>query len=52
MRLDHCFVSRELMGHVISCEIEGDADMNGFFGSDHCPVVLSMKAGCHLTPPK
>ena len=51
MRLDHCFVSRELLPFVVACEVAGDAHMNGFCGSDHCPVVVTMAAGCHLAAP-
>ena len=45
MRLDHALVSKSLLPLVRSCEIIGTANMSDFFGSDHCPLVLSLDTG-------
>lgn len=45
MRLDHALVTKSLLPLVKGCEIIGTANMSEFFGSDHCPLVLSLAAG-------
>jgi len=58
MRLDHCFVSKELLKFVVSCDIVGNVHDDGSFsrkgtcGSDHFPVIVRMRAGCtRVAPP-
>ena len=44
MRLDYALVSEGLRDLVESCEILGHGSgREGFMGSDHCPVLLTLK---------
>ena len=43
MRLDYALVSEALLPRVVSCEILGQGrDRQGFLGSDHCPIMLTL----------
>eukprot|EP00873_Tetraselmis_striata_P011720 jgi/Tetstr1/431984/TSEL_021461.t1 len=43
MRIDHLLVSTELQQRVLSADILGHGpDMQGFLGSDHCPMMLTL----------
>lgn len=43
MRLDHAFVTRPLLTSVLRCDIASTGlSMDGFYGSDHCPLVLTL----------
>ena len=43
MRIDYALVSRSLLDRVVSCEIMGRGyGLDGFLGSDHCPVMLTL----------
>ncbi len=47
MRIDHALVSKELYmkSTVVRAYALGrGASMDGFMGSDHCPVLLELKA--------
>ncbi|CEM33536.1 unnamed protein product [Vitrella brassicaformis CCMP3155] len=47
MRIDHILVSESLMGRVESVRITGKGTarggMEGFMGSDHCPLVVQLR---------
>ncbi|KAL6552577.1 DNA-(apurinic or apyrimidinic site) endonuclease [Orobanche hederae] len=43
MRIDYFIVSDELQERIVSCEMHGHGiELEGFFGSDHCPVSLEL----------
>lgn len=43
MRIDYALMAQELLPRLSACDILGSgADRNGFLGSDHCPLRLSM----------
>eukprot|EP00257_Ricinus_communis_P019707 XP_015578771.1 DNA-(apurinic or apyrimidinic site) lyase [Ricinus communis] len=43
MRIDYFIVSEKLKGRIISCEMHGQGiELQGFYGSDHCPVSLEL----------
>ncbi|CAA0815338.1 DNA-(apurinic or apyrimidinic site) lyase [Striga hermonthica] len=43
MRIDYFVVSDELKERIVSCEMHGHGiELEGFFGSDHCPVSLEI----------
>ncbi|KAL6545492.1 DNA-(apurinic or apyrimidinic site) endonuclease [Orobanche gracilis] len=43
MRIDYFIVSEELQERIVSCEMHGHGiELEGFFGSDHCPVSLEL----------
>ncbi|KAJ8430702.1 hypothetical protein Cgig2_000267 [Carnegiea gigantea] len=43
MRIDYFLVSEKLKGRIVSCEIHGHGiELEGFYGSDHCPVSLEL----------
>ncbi|EPS63669.1 hypothetical protein M569_11112 [Genlisea aurea] len=49
MRIDYFLVSETLKERVVSCEMHGcGIELEGFYGSDHCPVSLLLS---HTTPP-
>ncbi|KAJ6688282.1 DNA-(APURINIC OR APYRIMIDINIC SITE) LYASE [Salix koriyanagi] len=43
MRIDYFIVSEKLKDRVIQCEMHGHGiELDGFYGSDHCPVSLEL----------
>ncbi|KAJ8553974.1 hypothetical protein K7X08_024652 [Anisodus acutangulus] len=41
MRIDYFIVSEKLKDRIVSCEMHGRGiELDGFYGSDHCPVSL------------
>ncbi|OWM65466.1 hypothetical protein CDL15_Pgr009056 [Punica granatum] len=43
MRIDYFIVSEKLVSRIISCEMHGKGiELEGFYGSDHCPVSLEL----------
>ncbi|KAB2000149.1 hypothetical protein ES319_D12G212100v1 [Gossypium barbadense] len=47
MRIDYFIVSEKLKERVAECEIHGKGiELEGFYGSDHCPVSLQLSEGC------
>ncbi|KAJ1280721.1 hypothetical protein BS78_04G254300 [Paspalum vaginatum] len=43
MRIDYFIVSEQLKDRIISCEMHGRGiELDGFYGSDHCPVSLEL----------
>ncbi|XP_066330507.1 DNA-(apurinic or apyrimidinic site) endonuclease-like [Miscanthus floridulus] len=43
MRIDYFLVSEQLKDRIISCEMHGRGiELDGFYGSDHCPVTLEL----------
>ncbi|KAH9776586.1 DNA-(apurinic or apyrimidinic site) endonuclease [Citrus sinensis] len=43
MRIDYFIVSEELKDRIIACEMQGHGiELEGFYGSDHCPVSLEL----------
>ncbi|KAL4193458.1 hypothetical protein AMTRI_Chr06g199450 [Amborella trichopoda] len=43
MRIDYFLVSEKLKDRLVACEIHGKGiEMEGFYGSDHCPVSLEL----------
>ncbi|KAG9446333.1 hypothetical protein H6P81_012461 [Aristolochia fimbriata] len=43
MRIDYFLVSEQLKDRIVSCEMHGKGiELQGFFGSDHCPVSLEL----------
>ncbi|RZC58824.1 hypothetical protein C5167_006128 [Papaver somniferum] len=43
MRIDYFLVSEPLKDRIVSCEMQGHGiELEGFFGSDHCPVTLEL----------
>lgn len=52
MRIDYFIVSEQLKDRIISCEMHGRGiELDGFYGSDHCPVSLELsKAGAGEAP--
>lgn len=46
MRIDHVLVSNDLMERIAAVEILGHSRHRiGFFGSDHAPVLVTLKSG-------
>ncbi|KAK7302193.1 hypothetical protein RJT34_13075 [Clitoria ternatea] len=45
MRIDYFLVSEELKEKIVACEMHGyGIELEGFYGSDHCPVTLELSA--------
>ncbi|XP_073144664.1 DNA-(apurinic or apyrimidinic site) endonuclease isoform X2 [Henckelia pumila] len=43
MRIDYFIVSEKLSDRIVSCEMHGQGiELEGFYGSDHCPVSLEL----------
>ncbi|XP_020172166.1 DNA-(apurinic or apyrimidinic site) endonuclease [Aegilops tauschii subsp. strangulata] len=43
MRIDYFVVSEGLKDRIVSCEMHGHGiELEGFYGSDHCPVSLEL----------
>lgn len=43
MRIDYVLVSDKLKDRIVSCEMHGQGiELDGFYGSDHCPVSLEL----------
>ncbi|KAL2482670.1 DNA-(apurinic or apyrimidinic site) lyase [Forsythia ovata] len=43
MRIDYFIVSEKLKDRILACEIHGQGiELEGFYGSDHCPVTLEL----------
>ncbi|KAD4889053.1 hypothetical protein R6Q59_034057 [Mikania micrantha] len=43
MRIDYLLVSEKLMDKIVKCEMHGQGiELEGFYGSDHCPVSLEL----------
>ncbi|KAJ7945768.1 DNA-(apurinic or apyrimidinic site) lyase [Quillaja saponaria] len=43
MRIDYFVVSEKLKDRIIACEMHGQGiELEGFHGSDHCPVTLEL----------
>ncbi|KAJ8536559.1 hypothetical protein K7X08_034960 [Anisodus acutangulus] len=43
MRIDYFIVSEKLKDRIVSCEMHGHGiELDGFYGSDHCPVSLEL----------
>nr|GEZ08621.1 DNA-(apurinic or apyrimidinic site) lyase [Tanacetum cinerariifolium] len=43
MRIDYHLVSEELKDKIVKCEMHGQGiELEGFYGSDHCPVSLEL----------
>ncbi|TVU51700.1 hypothetical protein EJB05_03141 [Eragrostis curvula] len=54
MRIDYFIVSEQLKDRIVSCEMHGRGiELEGFYGSDHCPVSLELsKTEAELPEPK
>ncbi|WVZ19832.1 hypothetical protein V8G54_007154 [Vigna mungo] len=45
MRIDYFLVSETLKERIVACEIHGHGiELEGFYGSDHCPVTLELSS--------
>ncbi|XP_057970423.1 DNA-(apurinic or apyrimidinic site) endonuclease [Malania oleifera] len=43
MRIDYFLVSEKLKDKIVACEMHGQGiELQGFYGSDHCPVSLEL----------
>ncbi|KAI5665007.1 hypothetical protein M9H77_24330 [Catharanthus roseus] len=43
MRIDYFIVSEKLQDRIVSCQMHGQGiELDGFYGSDHCPVSLQL----------
>ncbi|KAK9113545.1 hypothetical protein Syun_020342 [Stephania yunnanensis] len=43
MRIDYFIVSEKLKDRIVACEMHGHGiELEGFYGSDHCPVSLEL----------
>ncbi|KAL1363784.1 hypothetical protein HN51_011964 [Arachis hypogaea] len=43
MRIDYFLVSEKLKDRIVACEMHGHGiELQGFYGSDHCPVTLEL----------
>lgn len=43
MRIDYFIVSEKLKDKIVACEMHGHGiELEGFYGSDHCPVSLEL----------
>ncbi|KAK6148166.1 hypothetical protein DH2020_019078 [Rehmannia glutinosa] len=43
MRIDYFIVSEKLQERIVACEMHGHGiELEGFYGSDHCPVSLKL----------
>ncbi|KAJ4712493.1 DNA-(apurinic or apyrimidinic site) lyase [Melia azedarach] len=43
MRIDYFIVSEQLKDRIVACEMQGRGiELEGFYGSDHCPVSLEL----------
>ncbi|KAL3512634.1 hypothetical protein ACH5RR_025351 [Cinchona calisaya] len=48
MRIDYFIVSEKLKDRILSCKMHGQGiELDGFYGSDHCPVSLELSAKSH-----
>uniref|UniRef100_J3NCM9 DNA-(apurinic or apyrimidinic site) endonuclease n=1 Tax=Oryza brachyantha TaxID=4533 RepID=J3NCM9_ORYBR len=53
MRIDYFIVSEKLKDRIVSCEIHGRGiELEGFYGSDHCPVSLELSEEAEAPEPK
>lgn len=51
MRIDLCLVSRDYLPNVECVQITGSgSNRKGFMGSDHCPIVVSLKKPTERDP--
>jgi len=51
MRIDYFIVSEQLKDRIISCEMHGHGiELEGFYGSDHCPVSLELSKAATEAP--
>jgi len=51
MRIDYFIVSEQLKDRIISCEMHGRGiELEGFYGSDHCPVSLELSKAATEAP--
>ncbi|CAM8932237.1 unnamed protein product [Rhodiola kirilowii] len=49
MRIDYFVVSEKLKDRILSCKIHGHGiELEGFYGSDHCPVSLELSPPEHI----
>ncbi|OMP10387.1 Exodeoxyribonuclease III xth [Corchorus olitorius] len=47
MRIDYFIVSDKLKDRIAACEMHGHGiELEGFYGSDHCPVSLQLSDEC------
>ncbi|GMY15018.1 DNA-(apurinic or apyrimidinic site) lyase [Fagus crenata] len=47
MRIDYFVVSEKLKDRIVECEMHGQGiELEGFYGSDHCPVRLELSHAC------
>nr|XP_023918759.1 DNA-(apurinic or apyrimidinic site) lyase [Quercus suber]POF27675.1 dna-(apurinic or apyrimidinic site) lyase [Quercus suber] len=47
MRIDYFIVSEQLKDRITACEMHGQGiELEGFYGSDHCPVTLELSQAC------
>ncbi|EOY22352.1 DNAse I-like superfamily protein isoform 1 [Theobroma cacao] len=47
MRIDYLIVSDKLKDRIAACEMHGQGiELEGFYGSDHCPVSLHLSEEC------
>lgn len=43
MRIDYFIVSEQMKDRIVACEMHGQGiELQGFYGSDHCPVSLEL----------
>ncbi|KAK4264465.1 hypothetical protein QN277_025637 [Acacia crassicarpa] len=50
MRIDYFIVSEKLKDRIVACEMRGKGiELDGFVGSDHCPVTLELSS-CPSSP--
>uniref|UniRef100_A0A0E0BRC0 Endonuclease/exonuclease/phosphatase domain-containing protein n=1 Tax=Oryza glumipatula TaxID=40148 RepID=A0A0E0BRC0_9ORYZ len=53
MRIDYFLVSEKLKDQIVSCDIHGRGiELEGFYGSDHCPVSLELSEEVEAPKPK
>ncbi|GLT63984.1 hypothetical protein SLA2020_365050 [Shorea laevis] len=47
MRIDYFVVSEKLKDRIVACEMHGKGiELQGFYGSDHCPVTFELSQAC------
>lgn len=52
MRLDHAFLTRSLLPYIIRCDLVSTGEnLDAFYGSDHCPLVLTLVSFYLMIPP-
>uniref|UniRef100_A0A0E0MLC7 Endonuclease/exonuclease/phosphatase domain-containing protein n=1 Tax=Oryza punctata TaxID=4537 RepID=A0A0E0MLC7_ORYPU len=53
MRIDYFLVSEKLKDQIVSCDIHGRGiELEGFYGSDHCPISLELSEEAGAPEPK